>query len=78
MLARDAVKQRKCATNVSVRRLLPRRPEPVWGGMQHALCPMRGTLVCSWKSSPRCSADTPNAAPPRYVRDPPPLARLAR
>ena len=71
VLARDAVNERKCATNVSVRSLLPRRPEPVWGGMQAALCPMRGTIVCWWKSSPRCSANTPNAEPPMFVRDRP-------
>ena len=72
VLARDAIKERKCATNVSVRSLLPRRPEPVWGGMQSALCPMHGTIVCKWASSPRCSANTPNAHPPMYVRDAPP------
>ena len=51
--------ERMCRTNASVHALLPTRPEPVWNGLQHALCPDRGQIACRW-TSPRCLADTPN------------------
>jgi len=52
---------RECRTNTTVHDLLPRRPEPVWGGFAHALCPPHehGRVTCPW-TSPRCMADTPN------------------
>lgn len=47
---------RQCRTNVSV--WLPRHPEPIWGGMQQALCPKHeyGRIVCP-RDSPRCNAE---------------------
>lgn len=66
---------RMCRTNGSVAALLPPRPEPVWNGFQHALCPPHehGRIVCRW-TSPRCMADTPNgpetAAVPRTASVP--------
>ena len=68
-IARLASSERLCATNVSVRPLLPAYTDAQWGqGMAGRLCPQRGVVACKWGSL-RCSADTPR-------RDTPPVGQL--
>ena len=55
---------RGCRTNATVR--LPMHPEPIWDGMQQALCPETeyGRVVCA-NESPRCQAEQLYAEPLR-------------
>ena len=64
-LARSAARGRYCNTNESIKTSLPRALPavrgPVWGGLQHTLCPHPGHIRCAWTSH-RCVADAVQGA----------------
>ena len=64
-MARAAHIGRACRANRIVE--LPTVRAPVWGGMQHALCPTAGRVICPWASH-HCAAHALEGVGVAYAR----------